>query len=71
MQTVVAIPGIHCEGCANLIKDVSGDFPAIKKIDIDLSTKHVTLEHDDQFSLPAWSKEVEALNPKYQVQSIA
>lgn len=71
MQTIVSIPGIHCSGCAALIKDVSSDFPAIQTIDIDLDTKHVTIDHDDRFDMATWSAEIESLDEKYKVQSIS
>jgi copper chaperone CopZ len=71
MQTHVSIPGIHCEGCAALIKDVSGDFSAIQSVDIDLATKRVTISHDETFDLAAWSREIEALDPKYTVSPLS
>ena len=49
--TKVSIPGIHCEGCAKLIKDVTSDYPLITNVDVDLNTKTVTLEHDPDFDL--------------------
>lgn len=67
MTTTVSIPGIHCEGCARLIADIGTEFPAVKKTDVDLATKRVTIEHDDAFDLPAWTAEVEAANPDYKV----
>ncbi len=67
MHTVVSIPGIHCEGCARLIADIGSEFPAVRKVDVDLATKRVTLEHDDAFDLAAWSAEVESANPDYKV----
>ena len=67
MITTVSIPAIHCEGCASLIKDVSSDFPAVTKTDVDLATKLVTIDHDGSLDLAAWSAEVEAANPEYKV----
>lgn len=67
MQTVVSIPGIHCPSCAALIKDVSGEFPAIGRVDVDLQMKTVTLDHDDTFDRARWSEEIEALDPKYKI----
>lgn len=68
MQTTVSIPGIHCASCAALITDVSGDFPSIQQVDVNIDTKQVTLEHDEEFDLRSWAKEVEALDAKYRVQ---
>ena len=70
MQTTVSIPGIHCASCASLIKDISAEFPAIKKIDIDLATKRVTIEHDDQFDCAKWSEEIESLDEKYKIHPL-
>lgn len=67
MHTLVSIPGIHCPSCAALIKDVSGDFPAIRRVDVDLDAKTVSLEHNDGFDLAAWSAEIESLDPKYKI----
>lgn len=67
MKTSVSIPGIHCEGCAHLIKDVSKDDTSIQQVDVDLNTKMVTIEHDDAFNLQTWTKDIESLNPAYKV----
>jgi copper chaperone CopZ len=69
MQTIVSIPGIHCPSCAALIKDVSGEFPSIKNINVDVDTKKVTLDHDDDFDMQKWSQEIESLDPKYKIHS--
>ncbi len=69
MQTVVSIPGIHCASCATLIKDVSSEFSAIKKVDVDIETKKVTLDYDDGFDMQQWKNEIESLDRKYAVFS--
>lgn len=69
MQTTVSIPGIHCASCAALIKDVSSEFPSIKNVDVDVDTKKITLEHDENFDQQKWTEEIEALDEKYKVQS--
>ena len=71
MKKTVRIPGIHCAGCAALIKDVSADFPSIQSIDVDLDTKLVTMDHDASFSMDQWKQEIEALNPDYAVEEQA
>lgn len=71
MHTTVKIPGIHCQSCAALIKDVSQDFLSIRNADVDLASKIVTLEHDGRFDLSAWSKAVEGLNASYKVQALS
>ncbi len=67
MQTTVSIPGIHCASCAALIKDVSGEFPSIKSVNVDIDTKNVTLDHDESFDTQKWTEEIEALDPKYKI----
>ncbi len=67
MQTTVFIPGIHCASCAALIKDISNQFSAIKNTEIDVDTKIVTLEHNEDFDLQKWTTEIEALDPKYKI----
>lgn len=69
MQTIVAIPGIHCASCAALIKDVSGEFSAIKNVSVDLEGKKVTIEHDDGLEIGKWKTEIEGLGPAYAVHS--
>lgn len=68
MQTIVSIPGMHCASCANLIKDVSSEFPQIQNVDIDMSSKKVTLEHNEDFDFQKWSDELKAIDPKYAVE---
>jgi len=50
-----------------MIKEVSTEFPAIQKIDVDLKTKIVVLEHTDEFSLGVWTQEIESLGDDYKV----
>jgi copper chaperone CopZ len=68
MQTTVSIPGMHCASCAALIKDISKDFPAIAKVEVDLERKTVTIDHRDDFDLPGWTAEVESLGEAYKVR---
>ncbi len=70
MHTTVSIPGIHCTACAALIKDVSSEFAYIHSVDVDVDTKKVTLEHEENFDLQQWKKEIESLDPKYAVISL-
>ncbi|MBI3332398.1 heavy-metal-associated domain-containing protein [Candidatus Peregrinibacteria bacterium] len=70
MQTIVSIPGMHCASCAALIHDISSEFLAIKKTDIDIESKRVTLEHDESFNFDAWKQEVEASGDEYTVHPV-
>lgn len=67
MHTTVSIPGIHCASCAALIKEVSGEFPSIKSIDVDINTKLVTIDHDERLDMRQWTGEIESLDPKYKI----
>ncbi|MDO8469345.1 MAG: heavy metal-associated domain-containing protein [Candidatus Peribacter sp.] len=71
MKTLVKIPGIHCQSCVALITDISGDFPSIQHINVDLASKQVALDHDGHFDLETWSKAVEELNDAYKVQTLS
>ncbi len=70
MKTTVSIPGIHCEGCAKLIKDVSGDYPLLNSVDVDLNAKTVTLDYELDFDLAKWSEEIESLDEKYKIHPL-
>lgn len=67
MKTIVQIPGMHCHACATLVTQISYEFPSVKKVEVDLETKKVTLEHDDAFDVAWWTKEIEALGDEYKV----
>ncbi len=69
--TIVSIPGIHCASCAALIKDVSGEFPTIKSIEVDIDTKKVAIDHDESFDMQKWKQEIEALDEKYKIHTIS
>ena len=71
MQTTVSIPGIHCASCAALIKDVSSEFPSIKSVDVNIETKKVTLDYDEDFLMEKWKTEIESLDPKYKIHSLS
>jgi copper chaperone len=68
--TKVSIPGIHCEGCVKLIKDVTNDFPLVTNADVDLNAKTVTLDHEPDFDMAKWSEEIESLDEKYKVHPL-
>lgn len=69
MQTIISIPGIHCNSCATLIKDVSSEFPSIQNVNVDIEGKKVTLEHSGELDIKKWVEEIESLGDTYQVQS--
>lgn len=69
--TVVQIPGIHCNSCATLIKDVSAEFPQIQKVDVDVDSKKVTVEHSEDFDAAKWKQEIESLGNPYRIHSVS
>ncbi len=69
MTTTVSIPGIHCDACSALIKDVSNEFSSIKNVNVDIDTKKVTLEHEEDFDFERWKSEIESLDRKYAIFS--
>lgn len=71
MQTTVSIPGIHCDACATLIKDVSADFPEIQSVAVDTTSKRVTIEHADSFPKERWIDAIEELGDAYKVDTIS
>ncbi len=68
--TIVSVPGIHCEACSSLIKDVSSDFPEIESVEVDINSKQVTLKHTDDFPKEKWAAALEELGDKYKVQPV-
>lgn len=68
--TIVSIPGIHCDACVSLIKDVSSDFPEIESVDVDLHSKQVTLKHTEDFPKQNWIGALEDLGDKYKVEPV-
>ena len=68
MKTSVSIPGIHCEGCAKLIKDVSSENAYIKNVNVDLDTKTVTIYHESGFDPKKGWEEFDLLGDPYKAQ---
>ncbi len=66
-STTVSIPGMHCASCATLIQDVSADFSAIQRVEIDLQRKTVTIAHDASFDFHAWKRAIEELGDAYKI----
>lgn len=71
MKTTVSIPGMHCDSCATLIKDVSSEFPAIRNVQVDLGSKQVALEYEEGLDLKKWTEDIESLGEKYKVSIIS
>ena len=48
--TIVKTPDITCGGCAGSIKNALGKMEGIKKVEVDVNTKMVSIEHGKQIS---------------------
>jgi copper chaperone CopZ len=44
-KTILTASEIVCDGCANSIKKALGQVEGISKVDVDVNTKIVTVEH--------------------------
>lgn len=49
-KTTVRTPDITCGGCANSIKNALGKMEGVRRIEVDVNTKTVSIEHDAQIS---------------------
>lgn len=65
MLSLFSVPGIHCNACEMLIRDVSSEFPSITTVGVDLTKKEVTVDHDDRFDFDAWARALTELDAKY------
>lgn len=48
--TVFTAPDIVCGGCANAIKRAVGNLAGVSKVEVDVPTKKVSVEHDEKIS---------------------
>ena len=49
-ETKLSVPGIVCGGCASGIKKALGKVSGIEKVEVDVATKIVTVEHSAEVS---------------------
>lgn len=49
-ETKLSVPSIVCGGCANGIKNALGKVSGIEKVEVDVATKIVTVEHTEDVS---------------------
>ena len=56
-QITYTIPGMHCNHCVHTIKMELGELPGIQNIDVNLSSKQVTVN----FEAPATTSQIEDL----------
>ena len=49
-ETKFTVPGIVCSGCASGIKNALGKVSGIEKVEVDVATKIVTVEHNEEVS---------------------
>lgn len=67
MITKIKITGMHCQSCANLIKDVCKDIKGIKSCQIDFETGAGEIEHGALADLDELKKEIEKLGQGYKI----
>lgn len=48
--TTVTTPDIVCGGCAGSIKKALGNVEGVSEVDVDVATKRVTVNHDENVS---------------------
>jgi copper chaperone len=48
--TTVTAPEIVCGGCASSIKKALGNVAGVSEVDVDVATKNVTVNHDENVS---------------------
>ena len=66
--TTLTILGTHCRACKVLLEDVSRDIRGIRSCQVNFETGTTIIEHDDQFDLSEFRKEVEGLG-KYKLKT--
>lgn len=49
-ETKLSVPSIVCGGCASGIKKALDKVSGIKKVEVDVATKIVTVEHNEEVS---------------------
>ena len=49
-ETTFSVPGIVCGGCAGGIKNALGKMDGINKVEVDIDSKIVTVEHTEKVS---------------------
>lgn len=47
-QTTLSAPSIVCGGCAGAIKNALGKVEGVSQVEVDTTTKTVTVEHDER-----------------------
>lgn len=48
--TTITAPEIVCGGCASSIKKALGNLPGVNEVNVDVETKRVTVEHQQNIS---------------------
>ena len=47
-RTLLAVPGMHCAGCMSKIERGLGETAGIRAARVNLSTRTVTVDHEEQ-----------------------
>ena len=67
MKTIITIKGTHCNSCKLLIEDVCKEAGA-KSCVVNFQTGETIIEHDENFDLNSFKKEVEGLG-QYKIEN--
>lgn len=46
------VPLLHCEGCGETIRDALAGVPGVSRVDVDVDSRRVTVEHDPERVTP-------------------
>jgi copper chaperone len=58
-KTTLTAPDIVCGGCANAIKNALGRVPGVNEVDVDVTTKEVTVGHEADLTRDRLAKVLE------------
>ncbi len=67
MEAKFKVTGMDCASCKENIEDVAGDFPEIKKCEVDLKSGAGVLEYKEGFDINRFKSEIDSLG-KYRLE---
>ena len=66
-KTIITVKGTHCAACKALIEDICKDIKGVKSCNVDYKNGKTEIEHDNDFDINLFKKEIESLG-KYKVE---
>ena len=66
-KTTIIVKGTHCPACKAVIEDICKDSKGVKSYNVDYKSGKTEIEHEDNFDLNLFKKEIESLG-KYKVE---